>query len=114
MAKTCTHCGSALPEFGGIICDADKREVHFRGKTVSSLTPIQFLFFQALLRAKGRTLSNEKLIEEIYSSRIMADAEVPDANIISVYAFKIRKKLAPLKLNIRALYGAGYYLEAPK
>jgi len=62
----------------------------------------------ALARAEGRLLSKDQLLDAVYGTG--SDTE---AQVIEVYVSRLRKRLAPHGLSIRARRGLGYMLGAP-
>ena len=109
----CAACGQAAPEFGGIIADDARGEIRFGGKRVGSLTGREYALFRLLLNAKGRTLSKELIIGELYAKEYRADDEMPEMKIIDVFICKLRKKITGLGLDVGTTWGRGYYLVDP-
>lgn len=110
----CAGCGQPVPEFGGIAFDDDRNEIRFRGKFVRNLTGQEATLFHALLSAKGRTLSKEHLLTELYAKKVYADDELPEIKIIDVFVCKMRKKIKPLGIDVSTSWGRGYYLREPE
>lgn len=77
------------------------------------MTGQEAALFRILLAAKGRTISKEGLLSELYSRKFYADGEIPEIKIIDVFICKLRKKLEPMGLVIETAWGKGYYLEEP-
>lgn len=113
MSKVCDHCGSALPEFGGIVCDDDRAEIRFRGKFIRNLTSQEFALFRILLDRGGRTIRKESLLELLYANKAFADGDMPEIKIIDVFICKLRKKLVPLDIEVGTTWGRGYFLMEP-
>lgn len=113
MRPVCPHCGQALPEFGGIICDDNRGEIRFRGKFIRNLTSHEFMLFRMLLDAKGRAISKENILTLLYSARVIADDEVPEIKIVDVFICKLRRKLKPLGIELATIWGRGYRVEEP-
>ena len=63
--------------------------------------------FEALLRARGRTLSKGQMLDAIYGT----GAEVDEA-MVEVCISRLRKHLTPLGVRITARRGLGYLMEA--
>jgi DNA-binding response OmpR family regulator len=113
VSKVCEHCGSALPEFGGIVCDDDRAEIRFRGKFIRNLTSQEFTLFRILIDANGRTIRKENLLEMLYANKAFADADLPEIKIIDVFICKLRKKLVPLGIEVGTTQRRGYFLMEP-
>lgn len=113
MVKRCECCGQPLPEYGGIVADEDRGEVRFAGKMIRNLTRIEFELFRFFLDRRGRTASKEAILESMYQLRPSED-EVPEIKIVDVFVCKLRKKIEPLGLSIKTVWGRGYHLEEPE
>lgn len=111
MTKRCDHCHSILPEYGGIVADADRGEVRFRDKRCGTLTTQEFALFQYLLDRAGRVASKEDILARLYGLR---PEDPPEIKIVDVFICKLRKKVAPMGLSIGTTWGRGYYLEEPR
>jgi two-component system cell cycle response regulator CtrA len=108
----CPTCGSALPEFGGIVADEERAEIRYNGKMVRNLTGTEFTLFRLLLDRKGRNASKEDILSGLYQLR--TGKEEPEIQIVDVFICKLRKKIAPLGISIGTTWGRGYFLEEPK
>lgn len=63
------------------------------------------------LLVKHPLCSWEQLVDWMYGHRADGGPADPQKNI-EVYACSLRKALAPYRVQIRVLYGEGYYIEA--
>jgi two-component system alkaline phosphatase synthesis response regulator PhoP len=73
------------------------------------LTPIEFELLQALMRHRGRVLSREQLIEQVWGFDYYGDDRVVD-----VHVGRLRRKLEDdpgQPALIATVWGAGYRLE---
>jgi len=110
--RVCEHCGSALPEFGGIILDRDRAEIRYGGKRCGSLTPQEMAVFEFIFERAGRIVPKEAILEHLYQLR-RTEEEVPEIKIVDVYVCKLRKKIKPLGIDIGTSWGRGYYMADP-
>lgn len=62
--------------------------------------------FEQLCGAGGKVLSRESLLANLYTH----EADEAEINIIDVVVCKLRKKLAPLGVEIGTAWGRGYRL----
>ena len=61
----------------------------------------------ALAEAAGRPISKEAILDRVYGA-----GEAVDAAVVEVYVSRLRKRLAPLGLEIKSLRAIGYVLKA--
>lgn len=108
MIKRCESCGQALPEFGGIVADADRGEVRYLGYA-AYLTKQEFDLFRFLLDKKGSTATKEAIFDHLYQ---LGNEDV-EIKIIDVFVCKLRKKIGRIGLRIGTAWARGYFLEAP-
>lgn len=113
MSKVCEHCGSALPEYGGITLDRDRAEIRYGGKRLGSLTSQEMALFTILLEKAGKIVSKDTLLDMLYQLRPSED-EIPEVKIVDVFICKLRKKVAPMGINVATAWGRGYYMAEPK
>lgn len=62
----------------------------------------------AVIAAADGGAPKERILEAIYAWR--SDREVPQPKILDVYVCKMRRKLAPLGVEIETVWGWGYRL----
>jgi two-component system response regulator MprA len=92
-------------QVGDLVMDLDAREVR-RGNRVLSLTRTEFSLLECLLRAAGRVVTRERLIETIWGER-----EISDNNLEVFIRFLRNKVDAPgCPKMIQTERGVGYYL----
>lgn len=100
---TCPTCGGALIDDGQIRVDIESGIIIARGRA-AQLTKQEFALFEALFSAKPRTLSKEQLLSATADFG-MDDREI---KIVDIFVCKVRKKLAPLGVEIGTVWGKGY------
>jgi two-component system alkaline phosphatase synthesis response regulator PhoP len=94
--------------FGRLRIDAGARQV-WRDDELVELTPIEFELLHTLARHRGRVLSREQLIEQVWGYDYYGDERVVDVHI-----GRIRKKVEDDPTHpvlIATVRGAGYRLE---
>lgn len=90
--------------FQDMTVDAQNRTLTKAGETVT-LTPLEFDVFCVLVRNKNRTVSRERILNEIWGEDYFGDVRTVDVRIAN-----IRKKLG-LTDEIRTISKTGYRLE---
>jgi DNA-binding response OmpR family regulator len=91
--------------FGDIEVDFSRAELRRAGQPVE-LTPIEFKLLALFVRARGRVLNREQLIDGAWGAEIFASARVADNHIAN-----LRKKIEPDPANprfLRNVRGLGY------
>lgn len=89
-------------EVNGVYLDPATREVKLDGKLIE-FTTIEFEILQALLRAAGRVLSRDDLMEQLYQRK-----STPFDRAIDVHIAHLRKKLETDREVIKTVRGVGY------
>jgi DNA-binding response OmpR family regulator len=93
---------------GPIVIDPDARDAFVEGKAVG-LTPREFEMLELLARRRGRAVSRDEILENLW------DDELPDSDkIVAVYIRRLRKKLEADPDNPKHLLtvrGFGYKAE---
>lgn len=89
---------------GNITLDGDNRTVT-KGDENVELTPLEFDVLQLLMKNKNRTVSRERLLDEIWGEDYFGDLRTVDVRVAN-----IRRKLG-LHEAIRTVSKAGYRLE---
>lgn len=90
--------------FRDVVLDAENRIVTKAGAEVE-LTPLEFDVFRVLIKNKNRTVSRDRLLNEIWGEDYFGDLRTVDVRIAN-----IRKKL-DFSDEIRTISKAGYRLE---
>lgn len=90
--------------FQDITVDAENRTLIKAGEAIT-LTPLEFDVFSVLVRNKNRTVSRERILNEIWGEDYFGDVRTVDVRIAN-----IRKKLG-LTDEIRTISKTGYRLE---
>jgi len=97
-----------LPEiyhFGDVDLDFTRAEVRRGGKPVE-ITPLEFKLLAALIRHRGRVLSRDKLLDEVWGRGVFVTDRVIDTHVTN-----LRKKVEPEPAEPRYLIsvrGIGY------
>ncbi len=97
-----------LPEvyrFGNIEVDFSRHEVR-RDGIAQSFTPVEFKLLAALVRHRGRVLTRQQLLDEVWGRETFVTDRVVDNQVANV-----RKKIEPAPAEPRYLFsirGAGY------
>ncbi len=86
----------------GVSLDPATREVTSSGRPID-LTTIEFDILECLLRAAGRVLTRDALVEQIYNRRA-----TPFDRSIDMHISHIRRKLADGQERIKTVRGVGY------
>jgi len=91
--------------FGDVEVDFGRGEVRSAGKSVD-LTPIEFRLLSVLIRAHGRVLNREQLLDEAWGRGAFASERIVDNHIAN-----LRRKIEPDPSNpryLRNVRGLGY------
>ncbi len=97
-----------LPEvysFGDVVLDFTRCELRHNGKPVE-LTPLEFKLLAAFIRHRGRVLSRDQLLDEVWGRGTFVTDRVIDTHITN-----LRKKVEPKPAEPRYLIsirGTGY------
>ena len=89
-------------EVNGVVLDPGAREVYARGKRVE-LTTFEFDILEMLMRAAGRVLSRDALMENFYNRKA-----TPFDRSIDMHISHLRKKLEEGDTLIKTIRGVGY------
>jgi two-component system KDP operon response regulator KdpE len=91
----------------GVRIDLAARRIH-RGEDEIKLTPIEYRLLSALLRARGRLLTHDDLLREVWG---VAHAE--DRQTLRAHVANLRRKLSSPKASglIRTYRGVGYLFD---
>lgn len=90
-----------------MILETDKRENHKEEMelVVLGLTVKERMIVNLLKKHTGTPVTKQRIYDHIYSDRLFSD-QSPEIKIIDVYICKIRKKIAPSR--IETIWGFGY------
>jgi len=100
--------GGELPEiysFGDVDVNFSRHEVHRAGKVVP-FTPVEFKLLAAFIRHRGRVLSRNELLDDVWGG----DSFVTD-RVVDTHINNLRKKIEPTPSQPRyvvAVRGVGY------
>jgi len=100
---TTTHEGGVL-RYGEIVIDADRHRVTVEGKDVR-LTAKEFLLLQYLVRQRGRVLSRDVLLTDVWGYQYTGGTRTVDVHIR-----RLREKLPVLNDAIETVKQFGYRL----
>jgi phosphate regulon transcriptional regulator PhoB len=93
---------------GSVRLDTSRHLVTVGGRPVE-LTPKEFDLLHALLKAGGRVLSREHLLNRVWG---YARADEIESRTVDVHIRRLRSKLGPEERRIATIKGVGYRLEA--
>jgi two-component system alkaline phosphatase synthesis response regulator PhoP len=97
--------GREVPyEYGGIALDPAKHEVSYKGKS-SSLTVKEFKLLEFFLANRGRVLSRDLLLNEIWGYDYFGTTRTVD-----VHVARLRQKFPLLDKSLISVKGLGYKL----
>ncbi len=88
----------------GLEIDTERMTVHKNGEAVY-VTPIEFRLLSLILRAGGRVMTREKLLEDIWDM----GGQFIDDNTLSVHISRLREKIGAD--YVRTVRGVGYQWE---
>lgn len=93
-------------DYAGLHCDPSSGAVYSRGQ-VLDLPPREMALLRCLLHRPGHALAKEKLFDTVF-------ADEPDVALeaIEVVAYRLRKRLVGLGVQLVTLRGLGYLLKA--
>ena len=92
-------------EYGGIALDPSKHEVTYKGKS-HSLTSKEFKLLEYFLANRGRVLSRDILLNEIWGYDYFGTTRTVD-----VHVAHLRQKFQVLSKSLVAIKGLGYKLQ---
>ena len=90
--------------YGPIVVDAERHTVSSHGQSVT-LTAKEFLLLEYLLRHKGRVLSRDLLLTDVWGYRYTGGTRTVD-----VHVRRLREKLPALAPFVRTVTSLGYRL----
>lgn len=92
-------------EYSGISIDLSSREVTIEGKKIE-LTPKEFDLLKLLIDYKGKVVSREKCLNDIWGYDFYGDLRTVDTHIK-----QLREKLGKKRNLIKTVWGIGYKLD---
>jgi DNA-binding response OmpR family regulator len=104
LRRTGRGVGSAPLQYGPITIDADRHHVALSGEDVR-LTAKEFLLLQYLVQHKGRVLSRDLLLTDVWGYHYTGGTRTVDVHIR-----RLREKLPPLADAIETVKQFGYKL----
>ena len=99
--------GGTPMTYGDIEVDADKHTVSCRGHAIT-LTAKEFLLLEYFLRHRGRVLSRDRLLTDVWGYRYTGGTRTVD-----VHVRRLREKLPPLAEALVTVKQFGYKLVEP-
>lgn len=100
--------GPPVRRVGDLEVDETRHRAAVKGKPVE-LTAKEFSLLVALMRANGRVLSREQLLEGVWGYSSAAEIE---SRTVDVHIRRLREKLGPEAARIVTVKGVGYRFEA--
>lgn len=91
---------------GMLSYDPQTRQVSGPAGTID-LPRRELAVFEAMVSLHGRTISKSQLLDSVYGT----GADV-DEQVVEVYVSRLRKRLKPYAVEIRAQRGLGYFMRA--
>lgn len=91
--------------FGDLAFDTIGRRVTIHGEPLA-LSSRELGVLEILLSRAGRVVSKDQMLEHLYSF-----SEEASSNAIEVYIHRVRKKIEPAGITIRAIRGLGYLMD---
>jgi DNA-binding response OmpR family regulator len=104
LRRTKTATAAAALEYGPIRLDADRHEVTLSGEPVK-LTAKEFLLLQYLIQRRGRVLSRDLLLTDVWGYQYTGGTRTVDVHIR-----RLREKLPVLTNAIETVKQFGYKL----
>jgi two-component system response regulator CpxR len=89
-------------EVNGVVLDPGSREV-FVNNSPADLTTLEFDILERLMRAAGRVVSRDDLMESLYNRK-----STPFDRSIDMHVSHLRRKLEGSRSMIKTIRGAGY------
>ncbi len=89
-------------EIGNVVLDIGSREVQCGGQRIE-VTTLEFDILEMLMRAAGRILTRDQIMEKLYDR-----AAGPMDRSIDMHVSHLRRKLGPSGAHIKTVRGSGY------
>lgn len=110
-AKKSTESNENTIRIGDLVIYRDKYEVYLKDKPLE-FTPKEFELLLYLTKHKGKVLSRDQLLNEVWNYDF-----VGDTRIVDVHVSHLREKIEPntkKPVYIKTIRGLGYKFEEPK
>ena len=91
--------------YKNLVIDMEKLEVKVAGNSLK-FTSKEYELLKFMIKNKGRALSRDLMLDELWGISFFGETRVVDVQI-----FKLRDKLKPYDISIKAVRGVGYLLE---
>ena len=104
LRRTHQAGGPEVVAFGELVLDIGRAELRRDGHTVD-LTPVEFKLLTAFVTSRGRVLSRERLLEQVWGDTHIGD------RVVDTHVANLRKKIEPDPSHPRyllSLRGLGY------
>jgi DNA-binding response OmpR family regulator len=88
LRRTTGTTESDTYRFGDVEVDFSRFELR-RGGTVVAVTPVEFKLLGALIRSRGRVLSRQQLLDQVWSDVNCGD------RVVDTHVANLRKKIEP-------------------
>jgi len=102
--RTGRQTDGPIVEYEGITLDRDQHVIRSAGKEVT-LTAKEYLLLDYFLRHRGRVLSRERLLTDVWGYQYAGGTRTVD-----VHVRRLRKKLPPLSDRLSTVHQFGYKL----
>lgn len=106
LAATCPCCGAAV-DAAEILIDAGRALISHGGET-ATLTPFECRLVQILADRAPAIVTKEAIFDILYAGR--AEGDLPQPKILDIWAFKIRRKIRRIGLDLETSLGTGVAL----
>ncbi len=98
----------SLIRVGHLTIDLEGHDILIQGKSIR-LSPKEFELLKTLVKAKGRALSREKLLDEVWG---IEDSMNIDTRTVDQHVARMREKLGPEGTRIMTVQNLGYRFKA--
>ncbi|MHC4989942.1 MAG: response regulator transcription factor [Planctomycetota bacterium] len=105
LRRTSDETCHRIYEFGDVVVDLARCEVRREGKPVA-VTALEFKLLTTFIRFRGRALTRDRLLDEVWDSGVVVTDRVVDTHIAN-----LRKKIEPEPARPRyltSIRGTGY------
>lgn len=102
QADSSNNKNQSILGFSGLTVDTDKHDVRLDGEEIH-LTPSEFKLLAELLKAGGKVLTRERLIDLIQGHDVNVTGRTIDTHV-----FTLRKKIGSWASHLETIRGVGY------